>query len=107
MEEEKKSRRHFTGKEIADVLTRYHQSGKSKREFCDLEGIHYSTFGNWFRSQKRKKKKRELAAGPFMKLKFPPLYSGTVPFMQLSLPGGDISFYSEPRAQFVKSLLTA
>jgi transposase len=57
MEKETKPRRHFTDKEIADVFTRYEQSGKSKREFCDLEGIHYSTFGNWFRKKKKKKKR--------------------------------------------------
>lgn len=106
MEKSKRARRHRSKKQINDVLARYERSGKSQREFCDHEGISYSSFGNWFRKSKfsvnrpvRRKK------DPFVELTVSAPAPGA-PVARLSFSGGrSLEFFTVPDAALIKSLL--
>lgn len=101
MEEMKRKRRKFSLQERAGIVSRYKESGKSPQEFCQQEGIHTSTLGNWLHGRGRKNKTSRLS--PFVSLEIPV----TEPLMQINFPGGrSVLFYAEPRTEFLKSLLT-
>lgn len=96
----KRKRRKFSPQEIACILSRYKESGKTPKEFCREEGIHTSTLGNWLHGRGRKNKTSRLSA--FVSLELP--VAG--PLMQINFPGGrSVLFYAEPRTEFLKSLL--
>ena len=103
MEKSKRTRRKWSKKQISNILTRYHRSGKSKREFCDLEGISYATFGNWYRNKRSTPDKH--FKKDFIQVRLEAGHAGE-PVAELILGNGRIlKFYSMPDAGFVKSVL--
>jgi transposase-like protein len=105
MEDSKHQRRKFTAAEISEVLKKYRQSGKNRQEFCDLEGISYSSLGNWIRAEKKSKEKNSTRKpSDFISLDLKSAASTLR--MQINFPGGrSVSFFTEPDPQFVRSLL--
>jgi transposase-like protein len=106
MEEKKQQRRKFSASEISAVLKRYRQSGKNRREFCDLEGISYSSLGNWMRAKKKRRKKFPAKkSGGFVSLDLAGSLAAA-PLVQISFPlGHTVSFFTRPDAELVKQLL--
>lgn len=106
MEDHKQPRRKLSATEISGILRRYRQSGKNRQEFCDLEGISYSSLGNWLRAKKQLKEKfSKTKSGKFISLDLAGLASAA-PLMQISFPAGcTISFFTQPLAGFIKELL--
>jgi transposase-like protein len=104
MKENKQQRRKFSAAEISAVLKRYRQSGKSRREFCDLEGISYHRLCNWLRAEKKPgKRPRPKNASSFIALDITPAARSV---MQLALPGGRLlSFFTQPDVELIKQLL--
>jgi transposase-like protein len=104
MEKKHRARRRFSSKQINDILNRYRRSGQSKREFCSLEGVSYTTFGNWFR-RKRAGSAGRPAKG-FVQVQFDN-DAAREPVAELSMGSGRVlKFYSMPGAELVKTLLS-
>ena len=108
MEKAKHVRRFRGKKQIADILARYGRSGKNMREFCDLEGISYSSLGNWLRAGKQGKGRAGKKPSPaFVSLKLRERQTAGDVFMQIRFPDGrTVSFFAEPAAELVKTLLS-
>lgn len=99
----KRTRIDRSKKQISRLLRRYELSGKSKREFCDHEGISYTSFGNWFR-KKSSAQSKPLKKG-FVQVELEDGQSHQ-PVAELILGNGRIlKFYSMPDAGVVKSVL--
>jgi hypothetical protein len=103
----KRIRRKYSAEEISGILSRFASSGKKHFAFCREEKIHPSTLRNWLGAGKKIKKKRlSTLPSSFVALKVSGAVQAHAPFMELSYPNGrSISFYAEPRAEFLKSLL--
>jgi hypothetical protein len=106
-----RNRRKFSKKQIADILNRYRRSDRSKREFCDHEGISYTSpdsyrDGNWFRKSKSPAKRTlRKKKDPFVEL-VPETAVPASPAARLNFPGGkSLEFFSMPDADLLKSLL--
>lgn len=105
MENQKKARKFRSKEEISEILRRYEESGKGQIMFSRMEGISPSTLRNWVYSRAKKKSGKQ--PDWFVRVKLPaePKHSGCM--MELKFPGGSsLQFYNEPRAEFIKSLLS-
>jgi len=99
-------RRKRSKKEITDILSRYRDSGKNRRQFCEEEGLSYNTLCNWLRVCRRKGEKKTAGSrSVFVSLAVSAQRTGE-PVMELRLPdGSSLSFYTLPDSGFLKSLL--
>jgi hypothetical protein len=90
-----------TAEEIARLKQLWMESGKSKKQFTDEQGINYMTFIGWFST----KKKKTVAKQPgFVPLKVP--HNVITPFAEISFSKGHRVVLHQPvSADFLQSLL--
>jgi hypothetical protein len=87
-----------TREQKEELILRWQQSGKSRKEFCQENGISYNSLVGWC-----KQIKEEKTSSGFTEVK---LNQTSVLFAQVHLPGGiKIDFYQPIPADFIRSFL--
>lgn len=90
----------FTNDQREELIERWKQSGKGKKQFADENGIKYMTFIDWVRKRKRK----SISEAPSEK--FIPLeISSPSCFAELNFGGKKIIFYQQVSADYLKIIL--
>lgn len=90
-----------TTEEIARLKQLWSESGKSKKQFTEENGINYMTFIGWFSTRK---KKSVLKKPGFVPLEVP--HNATAPFAEISFSKGHRIVLHQPvSADFLQSLL--
>lgn len=56
-----------SGAQWSEIITRYRQSGRGSRQFCEMEGLTLRTFEKWYRRQRSV----ERGKGQFVEVKAP------------------------------------
>lgn len=86
--------------EITQLIDLWHQSGKSKKRFCQENNLVYMTFIGWTAPKKKAKTK----PSAFVPLKVNKISPGI--FAEINLPGGrQMIFHSPVSAEYLKEVL--
>jgi len=98
--------RRLTTEQKQDLITKWRNSGQSKKAFCLENNLKYHTFVTWeSRSKKGETKKSKLAqqGKSFAQLK---IGSSVSPFAELNFKGGNsIRIFHSVPADFIRSLI--
>lgn len=95
---DKKSR---TPEEIVQIKQLWSESGKSKKQFTEEQGINYMTFIGWFSTKKERTVSKKLG---FVPLKVP--HNVITPFAEISFSKGQrVVFHQPVSAEFLQLLL--
>jgi transposase-like protein len=93
---------HYTAEERKALISQWHTSGKTKKDFCTYRGINPQTFYSWFKPEKVKKEKP--SSKGFIPLQVEPTSFSDV-FAELTTPSGiRITFHQQVSASFIKAL---
>lgn len=87
-----------TREQKEELILKWQQSGKSRKAFCEEQGITYNSLVSWCKQFKDQK-----TATGFSEVK---LKDSTGLFVQVNLPGGiKIDFYQSVPVEYLQSLL--
>jgi hypothetical protein len=88
-----------TREQKQELILQWQQSGKSRKAFCEEQGITYNSLVGWCKQFKDQK-----ATTGFTEIKINQTTAGL--FAQVNLPGGiKIDFYQSVSAEYLQSLV--